>query len=153
MIYTLDTSVLIDALRRPADMLLLKDFLEWALPHTSLSSVVASELLAGARTDAVRRLVERDLLSAFDRHGRIVAPSAAAWAKTGVVLGRAATASIGASWQSDLLLAHTAREFGWSLITRDKKFFRIRPLVRGLRIEAPFPRQPSIARGLYNRRC
>ena len=153
MIYTLDTSVLIDALRRPADMLLLKDFLEWALKHTALSSVVASELLAGARTDAVRRLVERDLLSAFDRHGRIVAPSAAAWAKTGVVLGRAATASIGASWQNDLLLAHTAREFGWSLITRDKKFFRIRPLVRGLRIEAPFPRQPSIARGLYNRRC
>ena len=147
MIYTLDTSVLIDALRRPADMLLLKDFLEWALPHTALSSVVASELLAGARTDAVRRLVERDLLSAFDRHGRIVAPSAAAWAKTGVVLGRAATASIGASWQNDLLLAHTAREFGWSLITRDKNFGRIRPLVRGLRIEAPFPRRPSVARG------
>ncbi len=147
MIYTLDTNVLIDALRRPADMLLLKDFLEWALPHTALSSVVASELLAGARTDAARRLVERDLLGAFDRRGRIVAPTAAAWAKTGVVLGRAATASIGASWQNDLLLAHTAREFGWSLITRDKDFNRIRPLVRGLRIETPFPRRPSIARG------
>ena len=147
MIYTLDTNVLIDALRRPADMLLLKDFLEWALPHTALSSVVAGELLAGARTDAARRLVERDFLGAFDRCGRIVAPSAAAWAKTGVVLGRAAAASIGASWQNDLLLAHTAREFGWSLITRDKDFSRIRPLVRGLRIEAPFPRRPSIARG------
>ncbi len=46
MIYTLDTNVLIDALRRPADMLLLKEFLEWTLPHTALSSVVASELLA-----------------------------------------------------------------------------------------------------------
>jgi len=147
MIYTLDTNVLIDALRRPADMLLLKEFLEWALPHTALSSVVASELLAGARTESARRLVERDLLGAFERRGRILAPSAAAWSKTGLVIGRAATASIGASWQNDLLLAHTAREFGWTLITRDKDFARIRPLVKGLRIEAPFPRRPSIARG------
>jgi len=77
MIYTLDTNVLIDVLRGPADMRLLKAFLEWALPRTTLSSVVASELLAGARTDAARRLVERDLLGAFERRGRIVAPSAA----------------------------------------------------------------------------
>ena len=146
MIYTLDTNVLIDALR-PADMLPLKEFLEWALPHTALSSVVASELLAGARTESARRLVERDLLGAFERRGRILAPSAAAWEKTGLVLGRAATASIGASWQNDLLLAHTAREFGWTLITRDKDFVRIRPLVKGLRIEAPFPRRPNTARG------
>ncbi|MEP6620923.1 MAG: type II toxin-antitoxin system VapC family toxin [bacterium] len=147
MIYTLDTSILIDALRRPADMLLLKEFFEWALPRTALSSVVASELLAGARTETARRLVERDLLGAFERRGRILAPSASAWSKTGLVLGRAATASIGASWQNDLLLAHTAREFGWTLITRDKDFARVRPLVKGLRIEAPFPRRPSIARG------
>ncbi len=147
MIYTLDTNVVIDALRRPAEMLRLKEFLDWALPHTALSSVVASELLAGARTDAARRLVERDLLGAFDRRGRIVAPSAMAWTKSGLVLGRAATASIGASWQNDLLLAHTAREFGWTLITREKDFTRIRPLVKGLQLDVPFPRRPNIARG------
>ena len=79
--------------------------------------------------------------------GRIVAPSAAAWTKSGVLLGRATTASIGASWQNDLLLAHTAREFGWTLITRDKDFNRIRLLVKGLRVEAPFPRRPTSARG------
>jgi len=147
MIYTLDTNILVGAMRRPAEMLGLKEFLEWALPHTALSSVVASELLAGARTESARRLVERDLLGAFDRRGRILAPSAAAWSETGLVLGRATTASIGASWQNDLLLAHTARELGWTLITRDKDFTRIRPLVKGLRIEAPFPRRPGIARG------
>lgn len=147
MIYTVDTNVLVDALRRPAEMLLLKEFLDWALPHTTLCSVVASELLAGARTESARRLVERDLLDAFDRRGRIVAPSAVAWAKTGLVLGRATTAAIGASWQNDLLLAHTAREFGWTLITRDKDFTRIRLLVKGLKIEAPFPRRPTITRG------
>ena len=46
MIYTLVTNILIDALRRPAEMLRLTEFLKWALPHTALSSVVASELLA-----------------------------------------------------------------------------------------------------------
>ena len=147
MIYTLDTNVVIDALRRPAEMALLKEFLEWALPHTALSSVVASELLAGARTDSARRLVERDLLDAFDRRGRIVAPSTGAWTKTGLVLGRATTSAIGASWQNDLLLAHTAREFGWTLITRDKDFTRIRSLVKGLKIDAPFPPRPTITRG------
>lgn len=147
MMYTLDTNVLIDALRRPADMLLLKEFLDWALPHTALTSVVASELLAGARTDSARRVVERDLLGAFERRGRIVAPSAAAWAKTGKVLGRATTASIGASYQNDLLVAHTARELGWCLVTRDRDFSRIRLLVKGLRVEAPFPQRPTTTRG------
>ena len=94
MIYTLDTNILIDALRRPAEMLQLKEFLEWAFPHTSRSSVVASELLAGARTESARRLVERDFLGAFERRGCIIAPSAVAWAKTGVMLERATTASI-----------------------------------------------------------
>ena len=147
MIYTLDTNVLIDALRHPAEMVRLKLFLEWALPHTALSSVVACELLAGARTETARRLVEHEVLGAFERRGRIVAPSVAAWAKTGLVLGRAGSTSIGASWQNDLLLAHTAREYGWSLITRDKDFLRIRPQVKGLRVEAPFPHRPKIARG------
>ena len=88
-----------------------------------------------------------ELLGAFARRGRIVAPSVAAWAKTGLVLARATSASIGVSWQNDLLLAHTAGEFGWSLITRDKDFIRIRPRVKGLRVEASYPRRPTIARG------
>lgn len=147
MIYTLDTNILIDALRRTGDMVQLKAFLEWALPHTVLSSVVASELLAGARTESARRLVERDLLGAFERRGRIIPPSAAAWAKTGLVLGQATGTAIGASWQNDLLLAHSARALGWRIITRDKDFSRIRTFVRGLRVEAPFPRRPTSARG------
>lgn len=147
MIYTLDTNVLTDALRRPADMASLKDFLVWALPQTALSSVVVSELLAGTRTESARRLVERDLVGAFERRARVIAPSTMAWAKTGAALGRAASAPVGVSWQNDLLLAHTAREFGWCIITRDKDLSRIRSIVKGLRVEAPFPKRPTMARG------
>jgi hypothetical protein len=88
MIYTLDTSVLVDALRQPTELEYLKEFLNWALPQTALSSVVASELLAGARTAAARRLVDGEFLGAFARRGRIVAPSTAAWVKTGISLGQ-----------------------------------------------------------------
>ena len=72
--------------------------------------LVASELMAGARTESARRLVESDLLGAFERRGCIVAPGAAAWAKTGVVLGRAATASISARTSS----ASAASCMSWS---------------------------------------
>ena len=143
MIYTLDTNILVDAVRRPADLEQLKQFLSWALPQTALSSVVATELLADARTAAARRVVERDLLGAFDRRRRVVAPSPEAWTKTGLLLGRLGGHSIGAQWQNDLLIAHTARERGWCVITRDKDFDRIRLHVKGLRVAAPFPRRPT----------
>ncbi|HYN81712.1 MAG TPA: PIN domain-containing protein [Gemmatimonadaceae bacterium] len=58
MIYTLDTNVFVDALRQPLDLDRLKAFLNWALPSTVLSSIVAAELMAGARTDKARRVLD-----------------------------------------------------------------------------------------------
>jgi len=142
MIYTLDTNVVIDAVRDPIERLPFKQFLEWALPRTALSSVVASELLAGARTEATRRLVEDELLAPFERRGRIVAPSVTAWQRVGLLRGRESGRRIGTDWQNDLLLASSARELGWVVITRDADFAAIRTHVRGLRIEAPYPRRP-----------
>lgn len=143
MIYTLDTNVFVDALRRRADLEQLKEFLGWALPQTALSSVVASELLAGARTATARRLVETELLAAFARRGRIIAPSPSAWVKTGSLLGRSGGVAVGARWQNDLLLAHTARELGWCVITRDKDVGRFRAQMKGLRVEGAYPRRPN----------
>ncbi len=143
MIYTFDTNSLVDALRRPADLEHLKEFLNWALPQTALSSVVASELLAGARTESARRLVERELLGAFERRSRIIAPSPEAWAKTGLQRGQSSGGTVGALSQNDLLLAYTARELGWCIITRDTDFRRIRAQVKGLQVQAPYPLRPN----------
>lgn len=143
MIYTLDTNVLIDAMRQPTELVRLKQFLEWALPQTALSSVVVSELLAGARSRSAQAGIEAELLAPFAKRRRIVAPSAAAWAKTGLQLGRESGRPVKRAWQNDLLLAHTARELGWVVITRDQDFTRIRTQIRGLNIDAPFPRRPA----------
>ncbi len=142
MIYTLDTNVLVDALRQATELDRLKAFLTWALPSTVLSSIVAAELTAGARTDKARRALDDLLLDAFDRRGRIVAPSSFAWRRTGAVLGKVGAAGLSASRQNDALLAVQARECGWTLVTRDRDFESLRPLVAGLKVTEPYPDRP-----------
>ncbi|MCR4340765.1 MAG: type II toxin-antitoxin system VapC family toxin [Gemmatimonadaceae bacterium] len=143
MIYTLDTNVFVDALRQPSELEHLKTFLNWALPSTVLSSIVAAELTAGARTGEARRVLDHVFLEAFERRGRIVAPSAAAWRRAGALLTRVETAGLGASRQNDALLAVQARERGWMVVTRDRDFQTLRTLVSGLRVAAPFPERPE----------
>jgi predicted nucleic acid-binding protein len=139
VIYTLDTNVLVDALRQPAELDRLETFLTWALPSIVLSSIVAAELSAGARTDKARRALDDLLLDAFARRGRIVAPSASAWRRTGTLIGKIGPAGLSASRQNDALLAVQARESGWTVVTRDADFDTLRPLIAGLKVAEPYP--------------
>ena len=142
MIYTLDTNVFVDALRQSHELDRLKTFLGWALPSTVLSSVVAAELTTGARTDRARRTLDEAVLAPFDRRGRIVAPSAAAWRRTGAHFARAGASGLTASRQNDVLLAAQARERGWVVVTRDHDLHALRPLMSGLQLVAPYPDRP-----------
>lgn len=142
MIYSLDTNVVVDALRQPPELDRLKAFLSWALPSTVLSGVVAAELTAGARTEKARRALDDIFLDAFERRGRIVAPSTAAWRRVGVIVSRIGPAGLSASRQNDALLAVQARERGWTIVTRDQDFDGLRALVSGLKIATPFPERP-----------
>ena len=139
MIYTLDTNVVVDALRQSHELDRLKAFLSWALPATVLSSIVAAELAAGARTDRARRVLDDAVLAPFDRRGRIVAPSVAAWRRTGALLARSGATGLTASRQNDVLLAAQAREGGWVVVTRDHDLQTLRPLISGLQVAAPYP--------------
>jgi len=142
LIYTLDTNVFIDALRQPQDLDRLKAFFNWALPSTVLSSIVAAELMAGARTDKAGRVLDEVFLQAFERRGRVVAPSTAAWRRTGAIIARSGAVGLSASRQNDTLLAVQARERGWVVVTRDRDFQALRQLVSGLRVALPFPKRP-----------
>lgn len=142
MIYTLDTNVVVDALRQAAELDRLKAFLSWALPSTVLSSVVAAELTAGARTDQARRVLDDAVLAPFDRRGRILAPSVAAWRRAGALFARTGAARLTASHQNDALLAVQARERGWVVVTRDHDLQTLRPLISGLHVAAPYPDRP-----------
>ncbi len=139
MIYTLDTNVVVDALRQSHELDRLKAFLSWALPATVLSSIVAAELAAGARTDRARRVLADAVLAPFHRRGRIVSPSVAAWRRTGALLARSGATGLTASRQNDVLLAAQAREGGWVVVTRDHDLQTLRPLISGLQVAAPYP--------------
>ncbi|MGH7653923.1 MAG: type II toxin-antitoxin system VapC family toxin [Gemmatimonadaceae bacterium] len=139
MIYTLDTNVIVDALRQEQELDRLKGFLSWALPSTVLSSIVAAELTAGARTERSRRVLDDAVLAPFDRRGRIIAPSAAAWRRTGAMLSKSGAAGVSASRQNDMLLATQAREYGWVVVTRDHDLSALRPTIAGLKVAAPYP--------------
>ena len=134
MIYTLDTNVLVDALRQPAELDRLKAFLGWALPSTVLSSVVVAELTAGARTPKAREALEKQFLAPFDRRGRIRAPGDASWRRAAQTLGIASGGEF-----NDALLACQAREHGWTIVTRDADFGALRRSVSGLKVAEPFP--------------
>jgi predicted nucleic acid-binding protein len=143
VIYTLDTNLWIDAFRQPAELDRLKGFLSWALPQTTLTSVVAAELLAGARTETARRGLESEVLEPFARRGRLRAPRVEAWHRAGVLLGELRLPRAHAGWQNDLLLASMAREHGWVLLTRDSDFHGLRQHIRGLQVQLPYPRRAN----------
>jgi len=139
--YALDTNVLINALNVPAELEALLGFLSWALPVTHLSAVVLHELAAGTTTSRQRALLDRQITGPFLRRDRVFAPSADAWRRAGELVGQGHRTTSPAAL-ADLLFAISCRENGLTVITKDRDFQRLKPLVRGLRVGAPFPSRP-----------
>jgi len=114
-------------------------------PFLHLPAIVAQQLLAGVRTPAERRLLDRHLIDVFAHRGRIHAPSAAAWRESGAVLGALVKreglelARVRKAFGNDVLLALTCREHGLVLITENTRdFIRIAKYV-DVRFEPPWP--------------
>jgi predicted nucleic acid-binding protein len=123
----------------------LQDFAARAAPGLHVSSVVAAELLAGARSAKDRKVLEDRVLGPFVRHGRILTPSAAAWdalARTLAYLREREglqLAQVARGFAFDVLLAHSCKEHGVVLVTANERdMIRIRR-VFAFDYVAPFP--------------
>lgn len=145
--YALDTNLYIAAYRDLAAQAALEAFQQAFAPFCYLPAIVAQELLAGVRTPAERRLLEKHLLDVFDRRGRIVAPSATAWTASGTALGQLVQreglelAKVSKAFGNDLLLALTCREHGLVLVTENARdFARIKKVVPHFDFIPPWPR-------------
>ncbi len=143
--YAVDTNLFIRGYRTEADRGALEAFLQAFAPFCYLPAIVAQELLAGVRTAAEERALDRHLIGRFERRGRLLAPSAAAWLESGRVLralAQAETVSLAGMTKaigSDVMLAVTCREHGVCLVTENvRDFARIR---RHLQFDytAPWP--------------
>jgi predicted nucleic acid-binding protein len=134
--YVLDTQLFINAFRDPVANEGLQRFHRAFAPFEYLSVVVAQELRAGVRRAQDRKALERHVLNIFERSGRMFAPSADAWHRSGDLLSDMARKEglelgrVSKSFANDILLALSCREAGCVLVTEnDQDFQRIRRYV------------------------
>jgi predicted nucleic acid-binding protein len=149
--FALDTNVFVDAFRDETFAAALAAFLERALPTTFLSAVVVQELAAGARTREQVRQIESSIFRAFERRGRVFAPSTRAFRESGRLLAELAARE---GWEpihsnpslaNDALLAASCREQGFTLVTSDADFDRFLPSLGRWRHVKPWPRAGKVA--------
>jgi predicted nucleic acid-binding protein len=144
--YILDTNLYIRAFRSQEGKLDLQQFLSAFAPSTYLSSVVAHELLVGAKTDSKARDINASIVEPLRKVGRLITPTHAAWTDSAGAIARMARKenrslrSIPKSLVHDYLLAASCREGGTTLITENVADFK--EVRRYLRFEyvQPWPK-------------
>ena len=143
--YLIDSNCYVDAARDDGERERLLRFTSWAAPRLYLSSVVAAELRAGARSVRDRRLLDRLVLAPFVRTARIVTPQAGAWD----ALGRALSdlrmregldpGRVTRAFAFDALIAYSCREAGLVLVTKNTGDMRRLQGVFRFRFVEPYP--------------
>jgi predicted nucleic acid-binding protein len=131
--YVLDTHLFIDAFRDSFANERLQQFHRAFAPSEYFSAIVAQELRAGIRRPQDRKSLERNVLTAFERAGRMVTPSANAWHRSGDLLAEMAAreglevARVWKAFANDILIALSCRDAGCVLVTDNQRdFTRIR---------------------------
>jgi predicted nucleic acid-binding protein len=133
--HLIDTDLYIDLIQSGTTLSLIRELYDKDAPGIYFSSIVAQELLAGARSLAGRRRVEL-LFRPFERVGRVVTPSHNHWKVAGGILARVLQhrpdlKSKLPALVNDCLLALSARSIGATLYTRNRDDFillqRLRP--------------------------
>jgi predicted nucleic acid-binding protein len=143
--YALDSSCYVDASRDAAVLASLRRFAALAAPGLYLSSVVAAELRAGARSTRDRKVLEDKVLGPFARRERLLTPSASAWDALGRVLATLREreglqlSQVPRSFAFDTLLAYSCREAGVVLVSANNRdMARIRRVFT-FEYVAPYP--------------
>ena len=135
--HLIDTDLYIDLIQSGKTFRIIHELYKKEAPGIYFSSVVAQELLVGARSPAGKRHVET-LFVPFEKAGRIVTPTHRQWKEAGDILARVLELRPDLknklpSLVNDCLLALSARAIGATLYTRNRDDFlllrSIRPLL------------------------
>jgi predicted nucleic acid-binding protein len=141
--FVLDTNCYINASRNDNEAQELEEFSAAFAPHMYLSSVVAAELRAGAGLGGKK--LERELFRPFIRRDRVVTPSAASWTALGATLAALRDSeglqlrAVPRGFILDILLAHSCREFGATLISGNTRDMRRIAGVFRFEFAQPYP--------------
>jgi predicted nucleic acid-binding protein len=125
--HLIDTDLYIDLIQTGTTLSLIRELYAKEAPGIYFSSVVAQELLAGARSPGARSRVET-LFRPFERVGRVVTPNHNQWKAAGGVLAkvlqqRPDLKSKLPGLVNDCLLGLSARSLGATLYTKNRDDF------------------------------
>jgi predicted nucleic acid-binding protein len=143
--YVLDTHLYIEATRSAARNRELVAFFTRHTPRIWLHSVVAAELLAGAVAVGVEARTRRSFLEPLEAVDRVVTPSHASWKRAGAVLaalvreGVVSPGGFGRSFFNDCVIAASAREHGFVLVTSNARDFQRIASLEPLSYTPPWP--------------
>lgn len=143
--FVLDSNCYIDASNQSEDWAVLARFLAWATPQLYLSSVVAAELRAGARSARDRARLEGLVLEPIARRGRVLTPTDRAWDALGLTLATLREKEglqVRRGFALDVLLAYSCREAGATLVTRNTRDMARIHSVFTFGYVAPYPDRP-----------
>jgi predicted nucleic acid-binding protein len=143
--YVVDTNLYVEALRSDAAAVDLDGFYAEHLPRVHLHSVVAQELLGGGIDPRAARRIFRGFIKPFEAVGRIITPTHRAWKRAGEIMaelvraGRLTPGGFGRGFVNDCVLAASAREHGFVLVTRNTRDFELIRSVEPAEVVAPWP--------------
>ena len=123
----IDTDLYIDLIRTGQFLPVINVLYEKETPGIHFSSIVAQELLAGARSSKTRTYV-RWLVEPFERKGRIITPTHRDWKTAGDILAvllmrHPSIKKKLRTMVNDCLLAMSARSKGATVYTRNREDF------------------------------
>jgi predicted nucleic acid-binding protein len=146
--YVVDTNLFIDSFRDATANAALQRFHAAFAPFEYLSAVVALELRAGTRR-AEEAALQRNVFEPFERRGRLVTPTYAAWKRAGEVVAVLAERDglelppKSPAFLNDVLLAMSCRELGMILVTRNQRDFERIRSVAAFEFVQPWPAPSS----------
>jgi predicted nucleic acid-binding protein len=146
--YVVDTNLYIEATRNDEAADDLNAFHARFLPQIHLHSVVAQELLAGAVRPEVERRLREKFLRPFESVGRVLTPTHRSWKRAGEIIARLvrekkmSPGGFKPSFVNDCLIAASAREHGFIIVTRNTQDFELIGSVEPLQVLPPWPLRP-----------
>jgi predicted nucleic acid-binding protein len=123
--YVVDTNLYVEAIRSDEGTRALAAFQRRFAPSLFQHSTVAQEILVGARDEVGYRDFYEDWVAPFEDLGRLITPSHSGWTRAALIMtrliasGRLSPGGFRRSFLNDCLIAASAREHGFVLVTRD----------------------------------
>lgn len=143
--YVLDTNLYIKATRDDGWNQALETFLLTCTPGIHLHSVVAMEVLAGASSPDLEEMTQERFIRPLERRSRVFTPTHDAWKRAAAALRhllrerKVSPNGIRRSLINDLLIAASARDHGFVLVTDNEKDFELISEILPVSFVPPWP--------------